>query len=245
MDNNVNVIAECGINFDSIETACRMIAYAKTAEAKFVKFQLFNKETIKDSPVKDRLEPLILTESDIETLRNCATENEVGFILTPMYMEAVELAAKHCDYIKIRYADHDNEELINKALDTGKTLLISVPIKPIGAMMYHLRIRYLYCLPSYPPKPEDFDIDLASTCQGVSLHYPHTLFDLAYAVDRCYEECFIEKHVEPDMIPGWANDGLTINFKPIDHAVSITFEQLRIFTEQLKLIEQMRRKPKI
>lgn len=239
----INIISEIGVNFDTIENAYKMISAAKKAQADYVKFQIFNQETIIDSPIKERLEPLILSESDIETLRNCAKENKIGFILTPMYIEALDLANRYADMIKIRYADHENEELIDKALDTGKPLLISVPTKPIGPLLYNPRINWMYCIPRYPPEPEDFNVDLASSCQGFSSHYPHTVFDLAYAIMRCYEECYIEKHVMLDCL------GAIVlqknNSKPIDEAVSITFSQLHTFIQDLKLIERMRRRPKI
>ena len=225
----INIIAELGVNWGTIKNACEMIRFSKECGCNYVKFQVFNEDTIVDSPIREKLEPLILSESDIETLRNCADEHKIGFILTPMYMDAVDLAAKYADLIKIRYADHENKSLIDKALDTGKMLLMSVPRRPLGPMLYHIRVRYMYCISRYPPEPEDLDLDRAVTFHGFSSHFPHTVFDLAYAVDRTYHECYIEKHV-------------MLKFsKPIDHAVSITFERLRSFIEDLKLIERLKR----
>ena len=244
----VNIIAECGVNWDTIDdfgtpNAVDMIFAAKGAGADFVKFQLFNEATIDKSPLKKRLANLILTEEGVKHLKEVANEREIGFILTPMYLEAVDIAAKYGDYIKIRFKDRENQPLIDKALETGKTVLISVPSKPIGALLYHPRVQYLYCIPRYPPEIEDFNVEIACSCHGFSSHYPHTVCDLAYVINRFYAECFIEKHVmfAP---PEWSIKG-TVEFpewhKPLDEAVSITFEELKCFVKQVKMIEKMKR----
>lgn len=248
----VNIIAECGVNFDNLETASNMIGRAKLAGADYVKFQLFNVSTIIDSPEYDRLRKLILSEEDVKYLQAIAENREIGFILTPMYLEAVDIAAKYSDYIKIRFKDHENQPLIDKALETGKTILISVPSKPIDALLYHPRIRYLYCLPSYPPEIEDFNLEIACSCHGFSSHYPHTVCDLAYVINRFYAECFIEKHVmlatkEIGIVATYADNTketvatVEIANDPLDKAVSITFEELNCFVKQVKMIEKMKR----
>lgn len=238
MSHKVNVIAEIGVNFETIDdtattNALDLIAESKLAGANFVKFQLFNKETIAESPFKEKLKKLILTEEGVKHLKEEADKQKIGFILTPMYLEAVDLAAKYCDeYVKIRYRDHENKKLIEKALEKGKTLLISRPCPPVGPERFNIRMKTMYCLPQYPPRIEDFNLDLASVCEGFSSHFPHTVCDLAYAINTSFEECFIEKHV-------MANPKK--HGYPIDGAVSITFNQLREFIKQLKLIEKIRR----
>lgn len=248
---NVQLIAEIGCNWDTIDTAYRMIAEAKDCGASYVKFQIFNKDTIAESPVRDKLEPLILDEAKVDLLHAHAKAEKIGFILTPMYLNAVDIADKYCDdYIKIRYADHENEELIEKAMDTGKTLLISVPSKPIALdKLYHPRIKYLYCLPFYPPRIKDFNLEISCSCDGVSSHFPHIICDLAYVINRFPKECFIEKHV---MLPPLMVMDKTVPLKkwkfiphqpllPIDSNVSVTFEELKRLKSYIKLIEQMER----
>ena len=239
------VIAEIGINYNSFEEAAEMIFAAKKAGSDYVKFQLFNKETIKDSPLKDRLEPYILKEEQVVALRMIADKNKIGFILTPMYLDAVALAAKYGDLIKIRYKDHENTELIKAAYETGKQLLISVPMRPLNS--FDPQLSYLYCLPLYPPEPEDFSFEIACVSDGVSLHYPHTVFDLVYAINRNREEGYIEKHVmlyrqSPPMKFTYPQYDKKYNQRDfIDDNVSITFDELTSFINQLKLIERMKR----
>ena len=259
-------MAEIGCNWATVDEALEMIQQSKISGADFCKFQLFNKETIADSPFRDKLEKLILTEEGIKYFRAKADAVGIGFVLTPMYLEAVDLAAKYADLIKIRFKDHKNQPLIDKALATGKTVLISVPYRPIGQYMYHPRIKFLYNIPKYPSEPEDFNLDSASACDGVSLHFPHTLFDLAYAINRLPEEAYIEKHVmlpypsegalkdlqgnyavghyETTIVEGTETTKFVqepINVAPIDSAVSISFSELQNFISELRLIERMKR----
>jgi len=245
-----HLIAECGVNWNTMTDAAQMIVEAKAAGSDYVKFQLFNKETIKDSPLKERLKPLILDETGVKILKSLADANKIGLILTPMYLEAVDIAAKYADFIKIRYRDNANQPLIDKALETRKPLLVSVDSRPLNA--HHPRIYYLYCIASYPPRPEDVTLEFACTCEGFSSHFPHTTIDLAYAVRCFHDEFFIEKHVmlstQQIGITATYTDGSTervasadIVNHPIDEAVSITFEQLAELRKQLDIISKIRR----
>lgn len=243
--NKVHVVSEIGVNYDSLTTAKAMIREASKSGCDYAKFQLFNKDVIKDSPIREKLEPLILNEGNVKDLVQFAKKHEIGIIFTPMYLDAVDIAAKYGDYIKIRYADHKNEELIEKAEATGKTLLISVPYRPLN--VYSPRKKYLFCLPMYPPRIEDFNLEVACSCHGLSSHFPHTVCDLAYVINRSFEECFIEKHVMAGLLTKWVKDErlsefpIPVEYEPLDKAVSVTFQQLKDFVEQVKLVEQMKR----
>ena len=110
--------------------------------------------------------------------------------------------------------------------------------------MYHPRIKFLYAIPKYPPEPEDFNLDVAASCDGISSHFPHTLFDLAYAINRLPEEAYIEKHVMLDLPYFVAATEPSPPFVypfPIDSAVSISFETLKNFISELRLIERIKR----
>lgn len=243
----ISLIAEIGCNWDKFSTALRLIKESKQSGASHVKFQLFSKETIEGSPHFDRLNKMILCRADVARLKKEAEEQEIGFILTPMYLEAVEMADEFCDeYIKIRYADHENQELIDKAMDTGKTLLISVPYLPLEAYkMFHPRIKYFYCIPKYPPEIEDFNLEVSVTCQGFSSHFPDTICDLAWAVNRSHQDAFLEKHVmlkyDWEKTPSVDIAYPQKRKPPIDEAVSISFQKLAKLKGQLDKIERMKR----
>jgi sialic acid synthase SpsE len=244
-----------GINWHSLDSnklsAVSFIENASFAGADYIKFQLFNKDNIKDSPIKDRLTDYIITEEGVKYLKGEADRVGIGFILTTMYPEAVSIAAKYADAIKIRYKDHENTALIDAALGTGKPVLISVPYPPLGSLNYNPRVFFCYCIPKYPPDPEDFNIDVASICRGFSSHFPHTILDVAYAINRTYKDGYIEKHVMVDQSKwhtetDWQNlghepeDGWKV-VPPIDASVSITFGELKNFISQLSIIERIKR----
>ncbi len=238
----IQLIADIGVNFSSLAQAERMVAeVAKSAD--FVKFQLFNEETIKDyaQPLKDRLKPLILTELDVMKLKATADKAQIGFILTPMYLDAVKIAKEYCgEYIKIRFADNQNQKLIDAVLATGKKVLISVPRLPTSpALMYHPQIRFMYNIPKYPPEIEDFNLDVACTCSGFSSHFTNPVCDLAWAINRTYNDAFLEKHV---MFTGDSYLGFEPPIgEPIDSNVSINFQKLANLKSSLMLIERMQR----
>ena len=251
-------MAEIGVNFSSLDEARQMIAEAKKSGANTVKFQLYNEETVKDSPFKEQLLRIMLTEDNVKELSTYARLKGLQFALTPMYVDAVAVANSYADIIKIRFRDHENQELVEKAVDTGKTVLVSVDRAAIPSKdsllsqlyAFNPRVYQLFCLPLYPPQPEDFCLESATTCKGVSLHFPHTLFDLAFAINRTYDDVYIEKHVmisplkildrEVPLVGGENWKYIDYN-PPPDHAVSVTFDQLKEFTEQLLLLERMKR----
>lgn len=250
------IIAEIGVNWASLDMAKRMIAEAKVSGSDYVKFQLFNEETIKDSPLKEKLEPLILYEPNVKELKDCAVANKIGFILTAMYPNAIDIAKRiGVDFIKIRFADHENKELIDAAVATGNKVMISVPSKPLMATeMYHPSKIWMYCNPFYPPRLEDFVLEFATCCEGFSSHYPHTVCDFAYAVNRLYDTAYIEKHVMPATrilgISATYQDGskepvataeIDATSDAIDASVSITFGKLKEFIEQLRILDRIKR----
>lgn len=234
-----NLIAELGVNWDSIETAKKMIAAVSKAGANFVKFQLYNEQIIKDLPpdLHTRLASIQLTESHVKELKKEATKYNLSFLLTPMYDKAIPIAGKYCDdFIKIRFPDHENMNRINQALKTGKKVFVSVPNIPLEPfLMYHLGIRWLFCLPSYPPKVEEFNLDVASACHGFSSHYPHTVCDMAYILNRSFQECFVEKHIILN------RDWKSPKEKPLDADASITVEELKAFKEWIGIAEKIQR----
>jgi sialic acid synthase SpsE len=248
-----HVVAEIGVNWEKpdypLDVAQQMIFASKEAGAWGVKFQLFNEDVIKESPLRSRLQKLILTEQNVADLHEHASRLGLKFVLTPMYLEAVNIANKYADAIKIRFKDNENKPLIDKAMDTGKPVLISLQKLPIDPMLaYNARVFMMYCIPKYPPEPEDFNLERACVCKGFSSHFPHTLFDLAFAINHVHKEVYLEKHVR--FPPAHTiNASFTIDKTgkiedeppPIDAAVSITFDELATFIKQVGLIERIQR----
>ena len=247
------MIAECGVNFSSIEEAKSMIGLAKQAGANFVKFQLFNEDTIKDSPHFEALKALILTEEQVKELQAIAQNRRIGFILTPMYMDAVPVAAKYADLVKIRFKDRENLEMIDAVYNAGRELLISAAGRPLDpSLNYNPHMHWLYCIPSYPPQPEEMTLEIAASMQGFSSHFPHFICDMAYVLTRNWADVYIEKHVMMDDIEITERETISEKHQiygftgqtrpdPIDKAVSVTFPALAQFIKDVAVAERIRR----
>lgn len=221
------IIAELGVNWSGdINIAKDMITQSKRAGADFVKFQMFNKEVIKDSKYKDELSEMILDFEKINILRGYAFQNHIAFGVSIMYPEALEMIDNKIgvpvDFIKIRCQDHQNEDIARPAVkfcDKWNIPLLISTEKPIHNKdyfrynLYHTsHAKYLYCVPKYPPELTD----IYDSCinpdifDGFSSHFLSKYIPMI-AVARHLK--YIEVHVKKDN-------------NCIDNNVSLTFEEL-------------------
>ncbi len=145
-------------------------------------------------------------------------------IFTPMFTKAVDyIEDLRCELVKIRYADRHNHRLINRALDVGVPVLISVD-RSYNAFYTDPQVKLLYCVPKYPAAikdyqftPEDFSTGAhpgATVFSGVS---DHTKDNFIMALARTYGAEFCECHV---MLSGT---------EPIEKDWSKTFEEVGEF----------------
>lgn len=239
-----NIIAEVGVNFfGDIHYAISMIELAKEAGANSVKFQMFNSVNIKDYPLElmKKLTPMILNDGQVSILCKAAHSLGLNFIVSVMYPEAfdtLKTLSEEPDFIKIRCADNQNEEIALPAVDfclTHKTGLIVSMEKPPNEYdrytLYKLpsylnrNVVFMYCVPSYPPELSEINLSLSNTkhFSGYSNHYPSKYIPML-AISRGLN--FIEIHVKKKVhaIVGFkAKYGY---WKPIDDAISLTFEEL-------------------
>ena len=222
----MKVIAECGVNFDTVDQAFDMIEKSKEAGCAYTKFQLYDDSVIKDSPLQAELRKRMITREFAKTLFNAGKDIGQPVFFTPMFPAAVDwIAEMGCKLIKIRFADNYNIELVNRALDVGVPVLLSADRR----YLVHYRnpqIKLLYCVPKYPASPDDYafvpeDFTTgaypgARVFAGVSDH-TKGLDAMARAL-----ECgaaFCEVHV---MLEGT---------HPIEEKWSKTFEEVRTFQQ--------------
>ena len=215
----MEIISEIGVNFDSLEQARAMINKSRWALCDYAKFQLYNKQVIKDSPLRAELTERMLTRTDAYELFDYGVRIGQPVIFTPMFAKAVDwIEDLGCQLIKIRYNDRHNIQLINKALDVGVPVLISVD-RRYTAFYKDRSVKLLYCVPKYPASPEDYQIlreDFstgaypgAPVFSGVSDHTSG--FEVMQKAKECGAE-FCECHV---MLSGT---------EPIEERWSKTFE---------------------
>ena len=217
------IVAEVGVNFNDIREAEAMIGLAKRSGADAVKFQVYNEDIIKNNPQHDQLMHIMLNKDKLQHLKNVADGAGIEFFATPMFIEAVDwLNEIGVERFKIRFNDRCNKELITKVINTGKQVIVSCDsIDPNNrTWTFIANVLMMYCIPEYPPKvavmPQMFN-----TFEGYSNHLPLVSPPLLAAARGAK---IVEVHVK---------QGGT---KPIDDAVSITFQEL---SELVRLVREM------
>lgn len=238
------ILAELGVNhLGSMDTAKEMIDQAEEAGADAVKLQYYVWEDLQEDFGQD-FQPNTLIEqvkksqlslSQLQDLRDYARSIGIGWVCTPFKRprRVAELASLKPDAIKIRYKDFYQEpRMLDAALKTDvQLILVSCAAPPIDNMsiFYNPRIRWLACIPKYPPAPGDFNLSRDSAFHGFSDHFPHITASLLAAAVTSQSEFIIEKHL--------VLDGQT---EAPDLAVSITFNELKDLVTHLRRIEKLR-----
>jgi len=240
------VVAELGIaHAGSLDTAKEMIVQVARCGADAAKLQYYDWQEIKDEFVNrdDILEKVKQAQLDlkqIRKLRDFMLNQGLDFVCTPFKTrkKLIELARLSPYAIKIRFKDGpsaspDNLGLTRPGIDSRavKRLFVSCMVPPFDnpAVMWNPKIQWLYCLPFYPPKLEDFEPARSTAFNGISDHYPHTTTAILAAAMTKYDFYIVEKHVENPYT----------NRQP-DHPVSITFQQLREMVTHLRAMEKLR-----
>ena len=229
------IVAEIGVNFDSIREAEAMIELAARMGADAVKFQVYNEKNIYDvfpsgdvlrDPKYEQLMKIMLDKEKLQHLKNVADDAGIEFFATPMFIEAVDwLNEIGVERFKIRYADVGNKELITRAINTGKQVIVSCGFIDTNnrAWTFLDNVLLMYCIPEYPPKvvvmPQTFN-----AFEGYSNHLPLVSPPLLAAARGAK---IVEVHVK---------QGGT---KPIDNAVSITFPELAELVRLVREIEEV------
>ncbi|WP_247730617.1 N-acetylneuraminate synthase family protein [Halovivax limisalsi] len=190
------LIAEVGINaWTDRRLAKRFIEVAAEAGADAVKFQthIADAEMVESAmnevgagEVYETVRECEWSVEDHEELQSHASENGVAFLSTPFSVEAVEiLEAIDVPAIKIGSGELSNRELLARAGETGKPLLVSTgmhteeEIAEACAFIDDVAADFalFYCVSEYPTTAADFDFgtidrlrELASVPIGFSDH---------------------------------------------------------------------------
>jgi len=221
------IVADCCVNWRNLPELMVLINACNAAGASAVKVQVFGEKDIASHPRAAELRGLILTEDDLIGVRKFC--DRIGIVLgvTVMDTVAMEWAAPLAEYLKVRYADRYNEELVAMALESDKVVHISCDQEYVTApvtreVVYHPNVSLLYCIPEYPPtRSPDFP-DFKAAFSGFSSHYPDLM--VPYIAQRQGAR-ILEVHVKlPHYYPDW---------DPIDNAVSLStrnLELLRLYT---------------
>lgn len=229
----VFLVAEIGVNWEGdFDLAKNMMIAAKKSGCDAVKFQAFNKEIIKEHPLASHLIKCAISESNIETINDLSKSIGIEWFCTPMYVEAVDMLNPYVKRFKIRFSDgklllEDKiSNLVNKALETDKEVIISSEKSPLNTKYYdHPLIKWLYCVPKYPCSFTDLDFRKLKELDGYSNHCPHILAPLTAVALGAN---IIEVHVTYDKSKNY-----------VDNNVSFDFQELNQLSQNIRLLEKI------
>lgn len=218
-----------------MKIAKEMILLAKDAGADAVKTQYYQMKDLTYPCLKTRneVQKVRLNLKQLKSLKKHAENLGIDFICTPFVNPKLidDLEKIGLKTYKVREADSDKQELIDRITKTGKPFFISTTKLPENlSLLYNPRITWLGCIPRYPPAPEDLDLGYLSCCGGFSDHFPNitaslTVAALALKVGR--ERFVIEKHVTR------SHDDPVL-----DAAVSIDFNELNDLVKHVRRMEK-------
>lgn len=247
------LIAEVGSNYDGhLETAVAYINAARASGADMVKFQTLRKAKLvapklwtgdrcEENPVYKNFSNLELPDEWHSILKQAADDQEIEFVSTPFYLEAVELLEKvGVRTYKIASGDITFRPLLTAVGQTGKRVILSTggsSLHDIEQALSVLRqsgageIVLLHCVSNYPPQWTEMNLRSVVTLKevfglpvGISDHTPGYIVPLAAVA---LGATVVEKHVTFDRsVPG------------PDHPFSMTFDEFGEMVRQVRCLEQ-------
>lgn len=186
-DERPYLIAEVGINArGDLTLAKRFIDVAAASGADAVKFQthIADAEMVESEmravgagEVYDTVAECEWSVEDHRALQSHAADQDVTFLSTPFSTEAVDLL-KEIDVpaIKIGSGELNNRQLLKRAADTGKPLLVSTGMNTLEEI--ETAVTFLddvasdyalfYCVSAYPTSAKDFDFRTITRLQEIA-----------------------------------------------------------------------------
>jgi len=147
----MNIIAEFGVNWKTVDQADFMMGQAMNLRIKHIKFQLWKPEQ-----VPEEVRTMHITKSIAKHFVELGKYYGQEVFFTCYYPEAIEIC-KNLDvnFYKVRYNDRRNLSLLTPLIDMKKKIFVSC-FDPRDTI-YHLHaqtedIVFLRCDPHYPSK---------------------------------------------------------------------------------------------
>lgn len=230
----VFIIAEIGVNWDGdFDLLRRMVNKAKDTGCDAVKFQAYKTEIVEKHPESSRLVKSTISNENIEKVNEICKEEEIEWLCTPMYPEAVDFLDPYVKRFKIREFDgrrileNLNSEIFEKILSTGKEVIISTQKNPQICKYYnHPKIKWLYCIPKYPSNYEDHDFKYLRNFHGFSNHCRQIVVPLMATI---LGSEIIEIHITSDKSKDF-----------IDNNVSFDYNELNQLVRYIKICEKIK-----
>ena len=240
------VIGEIGSNHDNNFNKCKkLIIEAKKAGCDAVKFQLFKSHKLleKKHPAQKILKKYELNTQWLKRIKKLCNQNELHFICSPFYTEAVKLLKKSgCDAIKIASPEIKNFTLLKEVYKSKLPVIISTGDTDLKIIERALNIfkkqndnkkAILHCISQYPTKEENINLNniplLKKKFNKISIGFSdHTIGKNAALLAVGLGANIIEKHI-------------TLNKKSIgpDHAISMEIPKLKNLIKEIRQFSKM------
>lgn len=220
----VFIVAEIGVNWDgNFDLAKEMMQNAKNAGCNAVKFQAFEDETVKNHPEFLRLTKSSISKKNADMIDNISKSVGIEWFCTPMYVDAIDFLDSYVKRFKIRFFDgkpllqNNDSELVNRALKTGKQVMISSQITPRNTKYFHNKqISWLYCVPKYPCSLTDLNFEDIEDFHGYSNHHPHFIAPLTAATLGAE---IIEVHMTSDKSKNFIDNNVSFDYKELSDLI--------------------------
>ena len=169
-----------------------MIRELKEMKIDYVKFQSLSDEKIARHPELNYYKKASINENNIMDIDEVCLHNKMNWFCTPYFSDAVKFLDQYIPFFKIPYSERNNDDLINKCLETGKSVYLAVD-RPRNKIP---NTKQIYCIPNYPTRFGEINFDMIKLMDGYS---NHCLDPLAILKAKRYGAKYIEFHVSADL----------------------------------------------
>lgn len=261
------VIAEVGECFNgNIETACTMIREAQKAGCDIVKFQLLDMDEVaQDDPEYEWFSKLNLSQIDIKRLIECAKENQIEILFTPVSVKTAEYIYKAgLKTVKIASSFINKQELLLYINEHFETVYISTGMadleeiaKVIDLLNMPKDIIILHCVSEYPTGPlleerglkalDEKDVHM-NMMLILKVLYPnhkvgysdHTDGILVPIIAAAMGAEFIEKHFTLDRNTPIEHFNTRDVYMGTDHVLSVESDKLKEMVDMIRRVEAVK-----
>jgi sialic acid synthase SpsE len=165
----MDLILEFGCNWKTIKEFETMIVLCRALGIKYVKLQMWRKDQ-----VPKEVRPMYVGPGRAKYCFKFAKKHGIELFFSVFYPEAVDICEKiGVNFYKVRYRDRNDYPLYKRLKKTNKTIFVSCsdPMDTLylNLATYQKRVNFLYCVPRYPAKINDY-LPLQLSFQGISDH---------------------------------------------------------------------------
>ena len=261
------VIAEVGECFNgNIEIAFTMIREAQKAGCDIVKFQLLDMDEVaQDDPEYEWFSKLNLSQIDIQRLIECAKENQIEILFTPVSVKTAEYIYKAgLKTVKIASSFIGKQELLLYINEHFETVYISTGMaeleeiaKVIDLLNMPKDIIILHCISEYPTGPlleerglkaldeKDVHMNMMLILKALYPNHKvgysdHTEGVLAPIIAAAMGAEFIEKHFTLDRNTPIEHFNNRDVYMGTDHVLSVEPDKLKEMVEMIRRVEAVK-----